>query len=278
VSNDAPPVRATYGQVDTAYGMRLATTPPGDDGPIWMVNLMRYHQEAQYADGSSRGLTGKEADDRYAPLDVLHAIGADVVIHGDVEGQFLSDHPRWDRVGVVRYPSRRAFIDMQSREDFRERHVHKAAGMAETIVMGCVPAAVPEGADDPALLTPWDAVPHPPTPDDGPVAVVHVIRFHEGPARASMDRYQDEAFKVAGPNGVRVGAWFDVEGTILGDGRQWHQVRFNLFPSKAAFMAVALDPARLEAHREHRDTAIAETYALIVRPGINTLVDHPVRR
>jgi hypothetical protein len=278
MSNEAPRVRATYGQVDKAYGLRLATTPPEEDGPIWMVNLMRYHEEAQYADGTSGGLTGKEADDRYAPLDVLHAIGAEVVIHGDVEGQFLSDTPRWDRVGVVRYPTRRAFIDMQSRDDFRERHVHKAAGMAETIVMGCLPAAVPDAADDPEALTSWDAVPHPPTADDGPVAVVHVIRFHDGPARDAMDRYQDEAFKVAGPNGARVGAWFDVEGTILGDGRQWHQVRFNLFPSKAAFLAVAFDPARIEAHKEHRDTAIAETYALIVRPGINTLVDRPVRR
>ena len=41
----------TYGQVDRDYGMRLATTPPDDDGPVWMVNLMKYREVAQYADG-----------------------------------------------------------------------------------------------------------------------------------------------------------------------------------------------------------------------------------
>ena len=32
-----------YGKVDKAYGRRLATTPPNEDGPVWMLNLMRYH-------------------------------------------------------------------------------------------------------------------------------------------------------------------------------------------------------------------------------------------
>lgn len=31
-----------YGTVDRDYGMKLATTPPEVDGPVWMINLMRY--------------------------------------------------------------------------------------------------------------------------------------------------------------------------------------------------------------------------------------------
>jgi len=62
-----------------------------------------------------------------------------------------------------------------------------------------------------------------------------------------------------------------VEGTILGDGRTWDQVRFNAFPSKAAFMAVALDPDRLKAQAEHREKAIADTYTLVLRPSMNRL-------
>ncbi|MEO1056055.1 MAG: hypothetical protein AAFY28_03995, partial [Actinomycetota bacterium] len=65
----------------------------------------------------------------------------------------------------------------------------------------------------------------------------------------------------------------DRTGDVLGDGRSWHQVRFNTFPSRAAFMAVALDPDRLAAHSEHRETAIADTYALGVRGRINRLAD-----
>ena len=30
-----------YGQIDHEYGMTLATTAPEDDGPVWMVNLMK---------------------------------------------------------------------------------------------------------------------------------------------------------------------------------------------------------------------------------------------
>ncbi len=54
-------------------------------------------------------------------------------------------------------------------------------------------------------------------------------------------------------------------------GAAWHQVRFNQFPSQAAFMAVVSDPARLAAQRDHREVAIADTYTMIVRPGLDTL-------
>lgn len=31
-----------YGQVDQVHGARLASMPPNEDGPVWMVNLMKY--------------------------------------------------------------------------------------------------------------------------------------------------------------------------------------------------------------------------------------------
>lgn len=259
-----------YGTIDREYGMRLATCDPADDGPIWMVNLMKYRDVADYADatGDTPAISGREADDRYAPLDVLANIGAEVVFHGDVDQQLLGDGTVWDRIGIVRYPTRRSFIDMQSRQDFADRHVHKAAGMDRTIVMGCLPNEVPSMPTHVADV-PWSEVPHPPTPDDGPVTVFHIVRFHDPNAAREtpehMVRYQTKAAESAGRHGVRVSAWFGVEGTILGDGRVWHQVRANTFPSKAAFMAVVFDPERLEAQRDHREVAIAETYTMIVR-------------
>ncbi len=53
---------------------------------------MQYHQQAQYADGSPSGVSGREADDRYAPVKVLTEIGAEVVFHGDV----VADQPPVD--------------------------------------------------------------------------------------------------------------------------------------------------------------------------------------
>jgi hypothetical protein len=103
------------------------------------------------------------------------------------------------------------------------------------------------------------------------VVVIHVIKFKSDDSRAEMATYSDHAGKVAVPHGVRLAAWTQVEGTILGDGREWDQIRFNVFPSRAAFMAVALDPDRLEAQKAHRETAIADTYALVTRPSIDRL-------
>ena len=37
-----------YGKIDQDYGLRLATTLPEEDGPVWMVDLMKYHDVAQY--------------------------------------------------------------------------------------------------------------------------------------------------------------------------------------------------------------------------------------
>jgi hypothetical protein len=271
---------ASYGTIDFAYGAHLATIEPEVDGPIWMVNLMKYKTSATYRDGRS-DLTGQEADDRYAPIDVLTSIGAEVVLFGDVDTQLLGDDTIWDRVGVVKYPSRRSFIDMQSRPDFVERHVHKEAGMEFTIVMGCLPRqmpAVPAQSDTQhdaqfeGAQTAGEAGSR-----SGPVIVMHVIRFNDpvqGPEL--MRSYEMAAAHAASVNGAGdpsqlVAGWFNVEGTIIGDGRAWHEVRFNQFPSREAFFTVVADPARQAAQREFRERAIADTYAVILRPQINRI-------
>jgi hypothetical protein len=261
---DIPEIR--YGTIDPKYLERLATTAPEDDGPVWMVNLMKYRDVAEYTDGRASTISGREADDLYAPLGPLAAVGAEVVFFADVEDQLLGDAPKWDRVAVVKYPTRRSFIEMQARPDFLELHEHKEAGMEQTIVMGCTPMTTPVIPDPPD----WNDVPHSPTEADGPVMVIHVIRFVDG-GIPDMDSYQDAAGKVAVPHGVRLAGWFGVDGTIIGDGRAWDQARFNAFPSRAAFLAVVFDPDRMVAHKGHREPAMADTYTMILRPTIDRL-------
>lgn len=267
-----------YGTPNVEYAMSMAMMLPEDDGPVWMVNLMKYREVADYADGRESAISGRDADDAYSPLDSLAAVGAAPVFFGDVDQQLLGDATTWDRVGVVKYPTRKAFIDMQSLPSFQKSHHHKDAGMESTIVIGTQPMEMPtppEGFEQ----ADWADVPHPPTDDDGPVVVVHVLRFHDNPQGTSaanktpdqMEQYSTEAAKVALGHGVRISGWFAVEDTIIGDGRAWHQVRFNEFPSKAAFMAVVMDPARLEAQKDHREAAIADTYTMIVRARLNEL-------
>jgi hypothetical protein len=65
VSEDVvnPALTMRYGEVDRDYAHRMATMPPEQDGPVWMVNLMRYPERAEYADRRPTDLTGWQADE-----------------------------------------------------------------------------------------------------------------------------------------------------------------------------------------------------------------------
>ena len=141
--------------------------------------------------------------------------------------------------------------------------------------MGCQPlpyTGAPEG-----VVVDWADVPHPPTATDGPITVVHVLSFADANAAHAipdeMEAYATAIAQIAARQGVRVAGWFAVEGTIVGDGRLWHQVRFNQFPSKRAFLALAADPERQRAQAEHREKAITDTYTVLVRPAIDFIAD-----
>src|SRR5947209_610842 len=127
-----------YGTTNTEYfASVLSREEPG--GPMWALNFMKYRPRAEYADGRATTLTGAEADDLYRPDGPLAAVGASIVFGGDVVHQLRGDVTTWDRIGIVRYPTRRAIVEMNMRDDFREKHEHKEAGMAFTIVTACFP-------------------------------------------------------------------------------------------------------------------------------------------
>ncbi len=45
---DPPRIKHKYGRIILNYAARLAKWPIADDGPIYMVNLMKYHEVAKY--------------------------------------------------------------------------------------------------------------------------------------------------------------------------------------------------------------------------------------
>ncbi len=176
----------SLGTVDYEFAATMATTPPEDDGPVWMVNFMRYKERADYGGAGDDGVSGREADDRYAPVDVLRAIGAEVVYYGDVVGIDGAADPDWHRMAIVLYPTRKSFIDMQARPDFTAKAVHKQAGMDFTIVMCATPVGPVVGEPDGS----------------------GIVRFIALPAGSGGAPSID-------------GAHFVVEGTVIGDDRRW---------------------------------------------------------
>lgn len=210
--SEAPRLKHKYGTIDKEYGVHLATRPAEEDGPIYMVNLMKYHDVAQYTEdaGVEKPISGREADDRYNPASILAKIGATIVFVGDVISNRSGDED-WDRIAIVRYATRKSFIEMQTRKDFGEKHVHKAAGMQRTIIVCCRP-------EDSSL----DQRGRPKSDDDRLVAMV---------VRRAVDR--GAAFDAL-PNAVN----FSVEGTIIGDGRKWDTVQFVAVSSQEQLQSV----------------------------------------
>lgn len=223
-----------YGTPNMEMIGRWLQLPAEADGPFWALNLMKYREVADYTDGRDSGLSGREADDAYAPLGPLAAIGAMVAFHGDVEEQSAGD-PRWDRIGIVRYPTRAAFFAMQQRDDFKDLHEHKDAGMECTIVMSCLPT--PDAA---------------PTADlDNDTLILTVQRVAEGDTPVEPEHA-----------GILPVVRFAVEGVIVGDERSWTHARFDRVDGEDAHAALlaaanAADEAFVIAVRPERDDLIA---------------------
>lgn len=105
---------------------------PGPDGPIYMVNLLRFREKAEYEDGRETDLTGREAYHLYGEglRDVLARFGAEIIWTGDVTFLSLGQvEDLWDEIAVVKYPNRRALLQMSISDEWRAASVHRAAGL-----------------------------------------------------------------------------------------------------------------------------------------------------
>jgi hypothetical protein len=192
-----------YGTPNVEYfASILQREDPG--GAMFALNFMKYRERADYADGRETTLSGAEADDEYAPVGPLAAVGARPVLIGPVLHHLAGDGTAWDRIGVVRYPTRRSIIEMNMREDFREKHEHKEAGMAFTIVVASFPRQVT-----------------PPPPDTDDLVVLQLVAD-------------------AGDLGVLDGVEstpvcrFSVEDVLIGDDRRFAEARYDLVSRQAA--------------------------------------------
>ncbi|MBW1899027.1 MAG: DUF1330 domain-containing protein [Deltaproteobacteria bacterium] len=104
-----------------------------DDGPFVMINLLKFKKEA---DGSSE--PGVKAYNRYmenvAPF--LDEAGGRLLWLGDVDDVFIgTSRDGWDRVMLVEYPSRKAFLDMISRPEYLKVHEDREAGLETSALL-----------------------------------------------------------------------------------------------------------------------------------------------
>lgn len=198
----------TYGLVDADYSTRLRAVADHSDGPIYMLTVASFRPDCGQLFGRDSIL---DPDSRYAPLELFSSVGANLCFMADV----VAGLGGWDRVGVVRYPTRRAFIELAGRDDTKEWNAMKERRADRMILMGLVPSGdLPAAHSQRALIEIWHG-PEPPS-----IAAGAVTEFR-------------------------------VEGTYIGDGRQWSGARYTaidpgtalpLEPARFGYLAVLVEP------------------------------------
>ena len=106
---------------------------PGPEGPIYMINLLKFKEHAEYEDGRDTQLTGYEAYQIYGKgvAELLPKYGGEVFFMGDVTFLSLGQvEELWDEVAIAKYPDRGSLVQMTSSEEWQALAVHRAAGLA----------------------------------------------------------------------------------------------------------------------------------------------------
>ena len=104
-----------------------------ENGPFVMVNLLKFKETAEYADGSDADLSGARAYARYGKgiQACLAAVDGRQIYAGPVTGLMIGEvEELWDMVALVEYPSLAAMQKMMSSPEYRAIEVHRKAGLA----------------------------------------------------------------------------------------------------------------------------------------------------
>ena len=100
--------------------------------PIYMVNLLKFKKKAVYEDGRKTNLSGEEAYAIYGMevIEHLKKVGGEPIFSGVVSRLMLGEvEELWDWIAVVKYPSRKAMLEMVLNTDYLESEKHRSAGL-----------------------------------------------------------------------------------------------------------------------------------------------------
>lgn len=99
------------------------------EGPVVMVNLLRFKKEA---DAPDEGLTGEEAYGRYGAQMVqwVTSQGARLIWSGRVDSMVIGDSDEYfHTIALMEYPSRAEFLRIAGDPRVAEYSVHRTAGL-----------------------------------------------------------------------------------------------------------------------------------------------------
>ena len=116
----------------------VAANGASDPTPVVMLNLNRYHERAQYPEGTTGvdpDVSGREAYLRYGAVayPAILSVGGDILWATDAAEVVIGcDHDEYDEVLAIWYPSREAFLKLAEYPGYVEAHVHREAAIAQS--------------------------------------------------------------------------------------------------------------------------------------------------
>jgi uncharacterized protein (DUF1330 family) len=121
--------------------LALASAP--DEGPVVMLNLLKFKEKADGAASGAAGASGASEYGRYseAVVQMVEARGGKVLWMGRADQVLIGEEDAndWDSVALVQYPSRKAFIEMVTAPDYEKAHEHRESGLERTVLIACTP-------------------------------------------------------------------------------------------------------------------------------------------
>ena len=105
----------------------------GPLGPIYLVNLLKFRDKAEYTDGRPTDLTGRQAYGIYSEgvSVLLKEFGGGGFFSARVTRLMLGEvEALWDQVAIAMYPSRQAMLQMIQSPKMQAIGVHRVAGLA----------------------------------------------------------------------------------------------------------------------------------------------------
>jgi len=105
------------------------------DVPINMLNLLRFHEEAQYpADhpNAGKGWSGARAYQEYGKTSgpIFARVGGTIIWRGQMECMVIGpDDKHWDSAFIARYPNSGAFMEMVTDPEYQKAVVNRQAAV-----------------------------------------------------------------------------------------------------------------------------------------------------
>jgi len=215
----------------------LAARP--DDDAICMVNLLKFRSpDGEAAYGRYGRIAGKEVAARGGGI--LYAGNAVAAGVGDIA---------WDRIALVYYPRRAAFLDMQQSAAYQGAIPDRTKGL-EARLLFAFNASVGDG------LQPTPA----PEADTGSVYVVNLLQYRGEVGHENYKKYGAVANNLITDLGGEVVFDLRANQAMVSD-NAWEHFVLVRYPSLEALKSmVSSDPWR-QANKAHRESGLEATIA-----------------